>query len=78
MNNIIVNIQEENSIIRNYFKNKDLVSVEELLGAIEDLKLEIERLNEQMENMDQYYKDNYRRISEHEYYGVSRKDFICE
>ena len=75
MNNIIVNIQEENSIIRNYFKSKDLVSVEELLGAIEDLKLEVERLNEQIEDKEQYYKDNYRKIDEHEYYGVSRKEF---
>lgn len=76
MNNIIVNIQEENSIIRNYFKNKDLVSVEDLLGAIEDLKLEVERLNEQIEDKEQYYKDNYRKIGNYEYCGVSRKEFI--
>lgn len=75
MNNIIVNIQEENSIIRNYFKNKDLVSVEDLLGAIEDLKLEVERLNEQIEDKEQYYKDNYRKVDDYEFYGVSRKEF---
>lgn len=70
-----IDIREESSIVRNYFKNKDLVRTDELIGAIEDLKLEVERLQEEMEDKEQYYKDNYRKIDEHEYYGVSRKDF---
>ena len=70
-----IDIREESSIVRNYFKDKDLVRTDELIGAIEDLKLEVERLQEEMEDKEQYYKDNYRKIDEHEYYGVSRKDF---
>ena len=70
-----IDIRKENSIICDYFKNKDLVSIEELLGAIEDLKLEVERLNEEIEDKEQYYKDNYRKIDEHEFYGVSKRDF---
>lgn len=69
-----IDIRKENEIITNYFK-KDLVSIDELLGAVEDLKLEVERLNEQIEDREQYYKDNYRKIDEHEYYGVNRRDF---
>lgn len=69
-----IDIRNENEIITKLFK-KDLVSVDELLGTIEDLKLEVERLQEEMEDREQYYKDNYRKIDEHEYYGVSRKDF---
>ena len=68
-----IDIRNENEIITKLFK-KDLVSVDELLGTIEDLKLEVERLQEEVEDREQYYKDNYRKIDEHEYYGVSRKD----
>lgn len=70
-----IDIREENSIIRNYFKDKDLVRTDELISAIEDLKLEVERLKEQIEDREQYYKDNYRKIDDYEYYGVSRKEF---
>ena len=74
MKDLFIDIRNENEIITKYF-NKDLVSVDDLLGAIEDLKLEVERLNEQIEDREKYYKDNYRKIDEHEYYGVSRKEF---
>ena len=69
-----IDIRNENEIITKLFK-KDLVSVDELLGTIEDLKLEVERLNEQIEDREKYYKDNYRKIDNYEYCGVSRKDF---
>ena len=74
MEDMYIDIRNENDIITKYFK-KDLVSIGELLGAIEDLKLEVERLNEQIEDKEQYYKDNYRKIDEHEFYGVSKGDF---
>lgn len=74
MKDLFIDIRNENEIITKYF-NKDLVSVDELLGAIEDLKLEVERLNEQIEDKEQYYKDNYRKIDDYEYCGVSRKEF---
>ena len=75
MKDIYIDIREENDTIKNYFK-KDLVSIEAMLSAIEELKWEIDRLNEQIEDKEKYYKDNYRKIDDHEYYGVSRKEFV--
>lgn len=69
-----IDIRNENDTIKKHF-NKDLVSVDELLGTIEDLSLEVERLQEEIEDKEQYYKDNYRKIDNYEYCGVSRKDF---
>lgn len=73
-----IDIKNESSIICDYFKNKDLVSIDELMGAIEDLKLEVDRLQEQIEDREQYYKDNYRKIDDAEYYGISKREFVCD
>lgn len=73
-----IDIRNENSIICDYFKNKDLVSIDELLGAIEDLSLEVERLNEHIEDREKEIADNYRRIPVEEQVGVSERDFICD
>ena len=75
MKDLYIDIRNENEIITNYFK-KDLVSVDDLLGAIEDLKLEVERLNEQIEKRAQEIADNYRRIPVAEQVGISERDFI--
>lgn len=50
MKKILVDIREENESIRDYFKNKDLVSVEELLNAIDDLIYERNNLEEKLED----------------------------
>lgn len=70
-----IDIRNESDTIKKYFKDKDLVRTDELISAIEELVWEVDRLNESIEDKEQYYKDNYRKIDEHEYYGVSRKDF---
>lgn len=70
-----IDIRNESDTIKKYFKDKDLVRTDELISAIEELIWEVDRLNESIEDREQYYKDNYRKIDEHEYYGVSRKDF---
>ena len=70
-----IDIRNESDTIKKYFKDKDLVRTDELISAIEELVWEVDRLNESIEDKEQYYKDNYRKIDEHEYYGVSRKEF---
>ena len=75
MKDLYIDIRNENEIITNYFK-KDLVSVDDLLGAIEDLKLEVERLNEQIEKREQEIADNYRRIPVAEQVDISERNFI--
>lgn len=49
MYKILVDIREEHISIRNYFKDKDLVSVEDLLEAIDNLIYEKDILEEELE-----------------------------
>lgn len=70
-----IDIRNESDTIKKYFKDKDLVRTDELISAIEELVWEVDRLNESIEDKEQYYKDNYRKIDDYEYCGVSRKDF---
>ena len=48
MDRVYINMKEENDWIKKYFKNKDLVSVEDLLSCIEDLDSEIYELKEKL------------------------------
>lgn len=63
---ILVDIRKENESIRDYFKNKDIVSVDDLLDAIDDLLYERDNLEEKTEDMEQDIKDNYKPISKAE------------
>lgn len=55
--------------------NKDIISVEELLGVIEDLYFEKEHLEEELQDLKQDIEDNYKPISPYEMYGISERDF---
>lgn len=57
--------------------DKDLVSVNDLISAIEDLYDENGVLKEQLENLKQDVEDNYelKNTDPYDYYGVSKKDF---
>lgn len=68
MKKILVDIREENEIIRDYFKNKDLVAVDDLLNAIDDLICERDNLEEKVEDMEKDIEDNYKPISKAEQY----------
>lgn len=57
MNEVFVDVRKESSMIREYF-NTDLVTVEELIVAIEDLSGEIEHLEEIIEEL-KVYKEQY-------------------
>ena len=70
-----IDIRNESDTIKKYFKDKDLVRTDELISAIEELVWEVDRLNESIEDKEQYYKDNYRKVDDYEFYGVSRKEF---
>lgn len=70
-----IDIRNESDTIKKYFKDKDLVRTDELISAIEELVWEVDRLNESIEDKEQYYKDNYRKIDDYEYCGVNRKEF---
>lgn len=57
--------------------DKDLVSIENLLGCIEDLYDENMTLKEELEDLKQDINDNYelKNTDPYDYYGVSKKDF---
>lgn len=56
--------------------DKDLVSIEDLLGIIEDLYYEVERLKEELQDTINDRDSNYKPISNYEMYGMSDKDFF--
>lgn len=75
MENIYVKL-EENSWIHKYFE-KDMVSVEELIGKIEDLDDELYELRHKYEDFKEEVRDNYEPVKydPYDYYGVSRDEF---
>lgn len=54
MNEVFIDMRKENEWIKKYF-NADFVSIEQLLGCIEDLDLEIDNLKGKIEELK---KDN--------------------
>lgn len=55
--------------------DKDLLSIEDLLGIIQDLYYENERLKEEFEDYKRQVEDNYEPISPYKMYGISERDF---
>lgn len=74
-NRILINIKDENEWIKKHFDNKDLVTIEEIFGVIEDLDFEVDKLNEQLEDFKQNVADNYKPISPYEQFDVNENDF---
>lgn len=72
--NIYINLKNTNQWIQKCF-DRDLVSIEELLGVIEDLGDELEHWKEKYEDLEQDLQDNYKPISHFEEYGISESDF---
>lgn len=78
-----VNLKECDDVYVLYeFKNKDLVSVEELLDKIGELSSRVEELEDELkeskkdyEDLEQDLEDNYKPISLKEMYGISDRDF---
>lgn len=55
---------------------KDILSIEDLLVVLEELYADKERLEEELDDIIQDVRDNYKPISPYEKYGVSERDFI--
>lgn len=52
------------------------IKEENLIDIIEDLIIEVNRLEEEIEDIEEDIRDNYKRISNDEQVGISSKDFI--
>lgn len=75
MNEIYIKTSDLNKWIAKYFPNKDLISITELIGCIEDLDIEIDNLNQQLEEIKEDITDNYKRKTVAEQVGISDSDF---
>lgn len=76
MDNVYVDLRNENKWIREIFRNKDLVTIEEILEKIEDLSDELEHTKEEFEDFKRDVEDNYRRLEVSEQLDISDKNFI--
>ena len=77
MEQVYINIKDMNECftkryLQDEFK-KDLVSVDELIGLIEDLKGEYDYLEEQYEDLKRDMEDNYKPMSIEEQIGYSER-----
>ena len=52
------------------------IGIDSLLAMVEDLIIEVDRLEEKIEDMEEDIRDNYKPIPYAEQVGVSDKDFI--
>ena len=75
MNEIYLKTSELNSWIAKHF-DKDLISIEELIGVIEDLDSELEDLQYKYDELERDLHDNYKPIPKNEQYEVYDDDFI--
>ena len=63
-------------LVKKYFKDKDFYSIDELIGIIEDLDSDVERLEEKVKDLEYDIQENYRPIPYSEMVGISDSDFI--
>ena len=55
MNEVYINLKDFNSgVLNDIFKNQDLVSVEELVDKLEDYYAEIEKQQEEIDDLKEY------------------------
>lgn len=57
MNEVYIKTIDLNRWVAQYFPNKDIITISDLIGCIEDLDEEIESLNEKIEKLED--KDDY-------------------
>lgn len=75
MDEVFIDIRKENAWIRKYF-DTDFVSIEQLLGTIEDLDGIIEDWKEKYQDLEEDLRENYKPIPYSEQVCVSDRDFI--
>ena len=78
MENIYVDMREQGFTLSNHFKNKDMVSVEDILTRLEELIDDIEHLQDEFDDYKQYVEDNYKPLSQAEQIGYNPRDFYEE
>lgn len=78
MENIYIDMREQGFTLSNHFKNKDMVSVEDVLTELEEVIDELENLRDEFEDYKKDVEDNYKPISYAEQIGYNERDFYEE
>lgn len=55
--------------IQDRFKDKDFVSLDEFVGSFEDALYEIKKLQDEIQDLEDDIRDNYKRIPTSKMYG---------
>lgn len=72
---LLIDIRDQGTTLSNYFKDKSLVSLEEIFTKFEEAVDELENLKEEFKDYKQYVEDNYRPLSQAELIGYNESDF---
>ena len=75
MEQVFIRKNDLNRWVAKYFPSNDLISIDDLIGVIEELDEEVEQLKEKIEDMEQDLEQNYRPIPLSEQYGIRNSDF---
>lgn len=75
MNEVYIRTIDLNTWVAKYFDKQDLISIDDLIGCIEDLDSEVEKLKEKIEDIEQDKKDNWRPLDPASQYDVSESWF---
>lgn len=68
MNDIYIKVKGD-ELLEKLFKDKDLISIDELITKLEELSDDVERLEEQINDLENDIRDNYRPITPEEMYS---------
>ena len=61
------------TLLKKYFKNQDLISIEDLITLIDDLSYDVNKMSEEYENLLQDVRDNYKFIDTREAIGYDER-----
>ena len=78
MEHVFIDMREQGLVLSKHFKNKDLVSVEDILAELEDTLDKLDYLQEEFDDYKEYVKDNYREIPYSEQVGYNERNFFEE
>ena len=76
MDNIFIKKDELNKWIIKHLPNKDLISIDDLINAIENLDGELEDWKLKYEELERDLEDNYKPISKAEQYEIIDDEII--
>lgn len=75
MKEVYIKKNELSEWLAKYFK-QDLISIDDLLGVMEDLDSDVKRLEEKIQDLEQDIEENYISMPIANQCGISDRDFI--